>query len=77
MSNTLEKVKAIIVDRLEIDAGNISEESRFVEDLGADSLDTYELLQGLEQEFNISIAEDEAQNFKSVKDIIQYIDKQK
>ncbi len=77
MSDTLEKVKAVIVDRLEVDAGKVSLDASFIEDLGADSLDTYELLQGLEQEFSISIAEDEAQNFKTVKDVVQYIDNQK
>lgn len=77
MSDTLENIKAVIADRLEVDPGKVSENSNFVEDLGADSLDTYELLQGLEQKFNISISEDEAQNFKTVKDVMQYMEKQK
>ncbi len=75
--STIERVKKVISNLLEIEEDKIKESSTFVEDLGADSLDTYELLQGLEEEFNITMPEDEAQNFKSVGDVIKFIDSQK
>ncbi len=75
MPNTFEKVKSIISDRLEISGENITLEAKFIDDLGADSLDTYELLQGLEEEFKISIPEDEAQGFETVGQVVKYIDK--
>lgn len=75
MADTLSRVKSIVVNCLEVDAAKVTAEASFVEDLGADSLDTYELLQGLEEEFGISIAEDEAQNFKTVGQVVAYIEK--
>lgn len=75
--STFEKVKEIIIDRLDVDESKIQESSRFIEDIDADSLDTYELLQGLEEEFDISISEDDAQGFKTVGEVVAYIDANK
>lgn len=71
---TYEKVKEIIIDRLDVEETKVTENAKFIEELGADSLDTYELLQGVEEEFGISISEDDAQNFKSVSEVVAYID---
>lgn len=75
--STYDKVKEIIIDRLDVEADKVTEDAQFIEDLGADSLDTYELLQGVEEEFNISISEDEAQGFKKVSEVVAYIDANK
>lgn len=72
--STFDQIKAIIVDRLDIEESKISESTSFSEDLGCDSLDTYELLQGLEESFKISIPEDVALDFKTVGDVVTYID---
>ncbi len=72
--NTFEQVKAIMVDRLDVDGSKITEETNFIEDLGCDSLDTYELLQGLEESFNITISEDKANDLKTVGKVIEYVD---
>lgn len=75
--STFEKVKEIIIDRLDVAEEKVSIDAKFIEDLGADSLDTYELLQGVEEEFDITVSEEEAQNFKSVKEVVAYIDANK
>lgn len=75
--STFEKVKEIIVDRLDVSEDKVVESAKFIEDLGADSLDTYELLQGVEEEFGITISEEEAQNFTSVSEVVAYIDANK
>lgn len=75
--STFDKVKEIIVDRLDVDGDKVTEDARFIEDLGADSLDTYELLQGIEEEFGITISEDETQDFTSVKTVVRYIEEHK
>lgn len=74
---TFEKVKEIIIDRLDVSEEKVLENAKFIEDLGADSLDTYELLQGVEEEFGIAVSEEDAQNFKSVNEVVAYIDAQK
>lgn len=71
---TFEQIKAIVVDRLDVDVSDVSEDTNFIEDLGCDSLDTYELLQGLEESFKISIPEDVAQNLTTVGAVMKYID---
>ena len=68
-----EKVKKIIVDQLGVDAAEVTPEASFIEDLGADSLDTVELVMALEEEFGIEIPDEEAEKIMTVKDAIEYI----
>ena len=75
MSDNLDKVKEIIIDKLGVEEGNIKNESRFIEDLNADSLDTVELIMEFEEEFNIEIPDDDAESLKTVGEAINYIDK--
>ena len=70
----LEKIKAIIAEVLNIDADSITEDTTFVDDLGADSLDTVELIMEFEKEFNISIPDDKAEKIATVGDAIKYIE---
>ncbi len=73
MENIEEKVKEIIADRLGVDPDEVTPEASFVEDLGADSLDTVELVMALEEEFGIEIPDEDAENIKTVGDAIEYI----
>jgi len=68
-----EKVKKIIVEELGVDASKVKPEAKFIEDLGADSLATVELLMGFENEFGVEIPDEEAQNIKSVQNAMDYI----
>jgi len=68
-----DKVKEIIVDQLGVDADEVTPEASFIDDLGADSLDTVELVMALEEEFNIEIPDEDAEKIKSVGDAIEYI----
>jgi acyl carrier protein len=68
-----EKVKEIIVDQLGVDEKQVSLEASFIDDLGADSLDTVELVMALEEEFDIEIPDEEAEKIASVKNAIDYI----
>ena len=68
-----EKVKKIIVDQLGVSADDVKPEASFVEDLGADSLDLTELLMAMEEEFDIEIADEDAQKLLKVKDVLSYI----
>ncbi len=75
MSEIADKVKAIVMEKLNIDdAGKVTEEATFVNDLGADSLDTVELIMDLENTFNIEIPETESEKIKTVGDAIAYIE---
>ena len=74
MSNTSEKVKAIIVDKLGVDASEVTEQASFTNDLGADSLDTVELIMEFEKEFNIQIPDDKAEAIVTVGDAISFIE---
>lgn len=71
--NILEKVKSIVVDQLDASPDQVNPEAKFVEDLGADSLDVVEMIMALEQEFDISISDDEAEKLQSVGDVVNYI----
>jgi acyl carrier protein len=71
--NVADKVKAIIADKLGVDVSKVKEEARFIDDLGADSLDTVELVMTLEEEFDIEISNDEGQEIQSVGDAISFI----
>ncbi|GJL78303.1 MAG: acyl carrier protein [Nitrospinaceae bacterium] len=68
-----EKVKEIIVDQLGVDEKQVSPEASFIDDLGADSLDTVELVMALEEEFDIEIPDEEAEKIASVANAIDYI----
>ncbi|MDM3847919.1 MAG: acyl carrier protein [Aphanizomenon gracile PMC627.10] len=75
-TETFEKVKKIVADQLSVDAEKITPQSIFMEDLGADSLDTVELVMALEEEFEIEIPDEAAEKIASVQDAVDYIDKQ-
>jgi acyl carrier protein len=71
-----DRVKDIIVDQLGVSADQVTPEAKFVEDLGADSLDTVELVMAFEEEFDIEVPDDEAEKLQSVGDVITYINSQ-
>tara|TARA_Y100000994_G_scaffold245285_1_gene246640 strand:- start:927 stop:1160 length:234 start_codon:yes stop_codon:yes gene_type:complete len=77
MSDTLNKVTDIIVDKLGIDKQKVTNESRFIEDLGADSLDTVELIMQFEEDFDIEIPDDDAEKILSVQQAVDYIQNKK
>ena len=70
-----ERGKGIVAEQLSISADEIKNESSFIDDLGADSLDTVELVMALEEEFDIEISDDEAENISTVQSAIDYINK--
>ena len=74
MSNIAEKVKEIIVDKLGVDESEVTTDASFTNDLGADSLDTVELIMEFENEFGISIPDDQAENIQTVGQAIKYIE---
>jgi len=74
MSDVQSKVVSIIVDKLGVEEGEVTNEASFTNDLGADSLDTVELIMEFEKEFNIAIPDDQAENIQTVGDAIKYID---
>ncbi len=74
MSATLdEKVKKIIIDQLGVDEAEVTPEAKFIDDLGADSLDTVELVMALEEEFGIEIPDEDAEKIATVQDAVTYI----
>ena len=77
MSEIKDKVIAIIVDNLNVDQAEVTNEASFTNDLGADSLDTVELIMEFEKSFNISIPDDQAEGIQTVGDAIDYIEKEK
>lgn len=76
MSNIAERVKKIVIEHLGVDEAKVSDESSFIDDLGADSLDTVELVMAFEEEFGCSIPDEAAEKIKTIKDAIDYIEKQ-
>ncbi len=74
MSDVTTKVKAIIVDKLGVDESEVTSEASFTNDLGADSLDTVELIMELEKEFDIQIPDDEAESIATVGDAITFVE---
>ena len=77
MDELFEKIKKIIADKLEIEEGKITLDSSFRQDLGADSLDTYELVYAIEEEMGIKIPDDKANEFETVRDALDFIKTQK
>jgi acyl carrier protein len=75
MSDTFDYVKSVIIDVLKIDGSGITPETRFIEDLKADSMDQFFLIDGFCEKFGISISDEDAQNIRSVKDAVTYIDR--
>lgn len=73
MSEIASRVKAIIADKLSVDENEVTETAEFTKDLGADSLDTVELIMEFEKEFGITIPDDKAEGITTVKDAIDYI----
>ena len=75
MSETLDKVKEVVMDKLGVEESQITETAHFMDDLGADSLDTVELIIQLEEEFGIEIPDEDAEKITTVGAAVEYIDK--
>lgn len=73
MDNTLDKITEIIIDKLDVEREKITLDAKFIDDLGADSLDTVELIMQFEEEFEIEIPDDDAEKILSVKQALDYI----
>jgi len=76
MATVAERVKRIIVDKLGVDENEVSPEANFIQDLGADSLDTVELIMEFEKEFDVSIPDEQAEKIQSVGQAIEYLEAQ-
>jgi acyl carrier protein len=76
MSEVADKIKQIVVEHLGVEESKVTPEASFIDDLGADSLDTVELVMAFEEAFNVEIPEDAAEKIATVKDAIDYIEKQ-
>lgn len=72
---SMDRIKKIIVDQLGVDESKITEDSSFIDDLGADSLDIVELIMAFEEEFDIEIPDEDAEKMKSVGDAVRYLNK--
>jgi acyl carrier protein len=77
MSDVAERVKKIVVEHLGVEESKVTENASFIDDLGADSLDTVELVMAFEEAFGVEIPDDAAEKITTVKDAIAYIDGQK
>ncbi len=73
MASTDERVKQIVAEQLGVDADQVTNEASFMDDLGADSLDTVELVMALEEEFDIEISDEDAEKIQTVQNAIDYI----
>jgi acyl carrier protein len=71
------RIKEMIVEELSVEAEKVTLESRLSEDLGADSIDAVELIMNIEDEFNIQVSDEDAQNLKTVGDLVKYIESSK
>ena len=72
-----EKVRSIIVEQLGVESDKVTADAKFIEDLGADSLDTVELVMAFEENFDIEVPDEEAEKLQSVADVVAYIEKVK
>ena len=77
MSDVADRVKKIVVEHLNVEAEKVTENASFIDDLGADSLDTVELVMAFEEEFGVEIPDDAAEKISTVKDAITFIDANK
>jgi acyl carrier protein len=75
MSDIAERVKKIVVEHLGVEPEKVTEASNFIDDLGADSLDTVELVMAFEEEFNVEIPDDAAETIQTVGDAIKFLEK--
>ena len=75
--NNLDKIVEIVIDKLAVDANKVTPEAKFIDDLGADSLDTVELIMQFEEEFGIEIPDEDAEKITNVSSAIKYIDEHK
>ena len=73
----LDKIKGLVAENLNVDAADLTEETKFVDDLGADSLDLVELVMAFEEEFEVSIPEDEVAKLTSVGEVLKYVEAHK
>ena len=73
MSEHFDKIKEIVVDKLGVEESKVSMDAKFIDDLGADSLDTVELIMQFEEEFNIEIPDDVAEKITTIKEAIEHI----
>jgi acyl carrier protein len=71
---TVGKIKALVAEQLDVDIEKVTDEASFIEDLGADSLDTVELVMALEEEYGVDIPDEDVEKVTTVKDVIAYID---
>lgn len=71
----LEQLQAVIAEKLSVEAGKVTPEARFIEDLGADSLDLFEVVMGIEDAFGVAIDNEELDQIKTVQDALDYIEK--
>ena len=76
MSDILERVRKIVIEHLDADPEKVTEKASFIDDLGADSLDTVELVMAFEEEFGIEIPDEDAEKMQTVGDAVSYISKQ-
>jgi acyl carrier protein len=74
MATIAERVKEIVVDQLGVNPDQVTEDAKFIDDLGADSLDTVELVMALEEEFDMSIDDEDSEKLRAVSDVIKYIE---
>ena len=77
MSDTLKAVKEVIIDVLKIDDVNLTPETRFIEDLKADSMDQFFLIDGFCEKFDVTISDEDARGIQTIKDAVEYIDSHK
>ena len=75
MSEVADKVKKIVIEHLGVEESKVSEDANFIDDLGADSLDTVELVMAFEEEFGCEIPDEAAEKILTIKDAIEYIEK--
>lgn len=77
MSDILERVKGMVIEHLDADAEKVTDKAHFIDDLGADSLDTVELVMAFEEEFDIEIPDDAAEHIQTVGDAVKFIQEKK